>query len=397
MERFLAAGIAMTLAFGIMTAWIADPWAVFLLYGLVFLLGATWAASLLARPRQIRFNFGMALVAIAAAWGVVQLLFGATVNRWATMNAVLLSSANATLFLLSLQLFSNVARREALLRWLLYGGVALALEALFQLYTANRRIFWIFETHDQHEIIMGPVPYHNHFAAIIALVLPIGLYFAFLNSKNLVSHGWMVGLLAGAVFASQSRSGSILVVLEVIILSPLVGRRSSMRAKLARAGIVLLLVIIGGAVAGWEGLWARLHQGDSTRIVVSKTSLEMTRRGPFAGYGLGTWPTVYPTFAHFDDGLFMNQGHDDWLQWAAEGGLPFAAVMACFAVIISIQAFRVRWGAGIPAVLVLCFGDFPLQKPAVCLLLFTIAGAVSASVPWRLSARQCAKAADPAA
>jgi hypothetical protein len=392
-ERFLTLGVALTLAFGVLTAWVADPWAVFLLYGLVFLLGGVWAAGLLlgprpvrtrlVRPRQVRFNFAMALLGMAATWGAAQLVFGATVNRWDTMNSTFLWIANATMYFLALQLFSNQDRRSAFLRWLLYGTMALAVEALFQLYTAGGRVFWIFRIPDHPEIIMGPVPYHNHFAAIVVLVLPIAVYLAFLDAKNLMVYGWTIALLAGAVFASQSRSGAVLVVLELIALSPLVGRQWSTRARMARAGVVLTLVIAGAAVAGWEGLWARLRLGDSTRLITSKTSLEMTAQAPLAGYGLGTWHTVYPMFAHYDDGLFMNQGHDDWLQWAAEGGVPFAAIVAAFALIVSLQAWRVRWGLGIPAVLILCFGDFPLQKPAVALLVFTLAGTVSASVPWR--------------
>ena len=37
---------------------------------------------------------------------------------------------------------------------------------------------------------------------------------------------------------------------------------------------------------------------------------------------MGTWPEAYPGYARFDDGSFVNQAHNDWVQWAAEGGLP---------------------------------------------------------------------------
>ena len=89
-------------------------------------------------------------------------------------------------------------------------------------------------------------------------------------------------------------------------------------------------------------------------------------------------------FAHSDDGLFWNQGHNDWLQAAAEGGIGFAAVLAALAVILSIRAFRSGWGFGIVAVFLLALVDFPLQKPVVSLLLFTLAGAVSAGRLGRL-------------
>jgi O-Antigen ligase len=381
MDLALAVGLLVALGFGVATAWIENSWAVLVLYAFVFLLGGLWAAMALFRPKRIRFNIPAALLWIAAAWAGVQLVFGATVNRWETMNATLLWSANAMVFLLALQLFSKRERREAFLRWLLYGGVALAVEAVFQLYTADGRIFWIFRPNELHGIIMGPVLYHNHFAALIVLVLPIGVYLACRSPQRLFTHGWMVGILAGAVFASQSRSGSILVGGELIVLLPIIWKDSLKRTNPLRAGLLLLFVIIGGAVAGWEGLWNRLHQGDSTRLIASQTSFEMTKSGPLTGYGLGTWPTVYPMFAHFDDGLIMNQGHDDWLQWAAEGGIGFLALLMCFGVAVSIRVFRSAWGLGVPAVLALCFIDFPLQKPAVSLVLFVLAGAVSVGAP----------------
>jgi O-antigen ligase len=185
----------------------------------------------------------------------------------------------------------------------------------------------------------------------------------------------MVGLLAGSVFASESRSGSALVLLELIVLCVFVGESRKPKVRLAIGAVILVFVALGAAIGGWERLWVRLHDSDNTRIVASITSLEMIRRGPIAGYGLGTWPTVYPMFAHFDDGLFMNQAHNDWLQWAVEGGWPLAMLLACLAARISVPALRSGWGFGIPAVLLLCSVDFPLQKPAVSILLFALAGA----------------------
>jgi hypothetical protein len=48
----------------------------------------------------------------------------------------------------------------------------------------------------------------------------------------------------------------------------------------------------------------------------------------WAGLGLGTWSAAYPAYASYDDGTFVNQAHNDWLQWGAEGGLPFPSVAA---------------------------------------------------------------------
>ena len=47
---------------------------------------------------------------------------------------------------------------------------------------------------------------------------------------------------------------------------------------------------------------------------------------PWFGVGLGAWPTVYPSYAIADFGVFANQAHSDWLEWTAEGGLPLGLV-----------------------------------------------------------------------
>ncbi|MCC6420269.1 MAG: hypothetical protein IT429_18705, partial [Gemmataceae bacterium] len=94
------------------------------------------------------------------------------------------------------------------------------------------------------------------------------------------------------------------------------------------------------------------------------------------GVGLGAWPSVYPRYATFDDGLFSNQAHSDWLQWAAEGGVPFAVLLAAFAACLLLPAVRSIWGLGLFAVFGNCLIDYPLQKPAVAAVFFTLAGAL---------------------
>ena len=84
-----------------------------------------------------------------------------------------------------------------------------------------------------------------------------------------------------------------------------------------------------GAVAGWDVIWKRLQEPNpyALRKDFLLSSLEMVRDRPLTGFGLGTWSEVYPGFARFDDGLFANQAHNDWAQWAAEGGIPFFLLM----------------------------------------------------------------------
>jgi hypothetical protein len=95
------------------------------------------------------------------------------------------------------------------------------------------------------------------------------------------------------------------------------------------------------------------------------SSLHMVEAHPFAGTGLGTWPTVYPRYAIVDVGTFANQAHDDWMQFAAEGGLPFGLLVFSLFLWSLRPASRSIWGIGIIAVFLHAFVDYPFSRPAL--------------------------------
>jgi O-antigen ligase len=69
------------------------------------------------------------------------------------------------------------------------------------------------------------------------------------------------------------------------------------------------------------------------RTDVIEPSLAIVRDHPVIGTGAGTWPTVYPQYATMDFGVFMNEAHNDWLQWAGEDAIPDVAVFLALAVL----------------------------------------------------------------
>ena len=58
-----------------------------------------------------------------------------------------------------------------------------------------------------------------------------------------------------------------------------------------------------------------------------ESTVPMIREHPITGSGLGTWAIVYPRFAVFEPGLAVYHAHDEWIEWAAEGGVPFVALL----------------------------------------------------------------------
>ena len=66
-----------------------------------------------------------------------------------------------------------------------------------------------------------------------------------------------------------------------------------------------------------------------------------------------------------DVGVIANQAHDDWLQWTAEGGIPFAILVATLFVWSLRPAFRTVWGIGVVAVFLHAIVDYQFSRPAL--------------------------------
>ena len=375
MESRFAAAIGAVLLCGVATAWMTeDPWAIYGLYIAVFLVGIGYLVSTLINRRPLILHPLQAVPATAALWALAQVALGISVNPSQSLNAALLWTANAVVFFVGTQIFSDRRCNERFRTALVYGGAALSVQAVLQLYTDDKSVFWLFRS-TYHALVMGPVPYHNHFSALILLILPIALHRALTDSRRLFSSGVMAAAMAGAVFASESRSGTALVVAEVAagVLLGAARIAKPIRVRVA-VGLLVVSVIAGGVlVAGADRVLQRYSTGDSTRLPMDVSSLQMIRARPLVGFGLGAWPSVYPKFASFDDGLFSNQAHCDWLQWASEGGVGMALAMAWLGIALSVRAIRSVWGIGIPAVLLLGLIDFPFQKPIVALVFFAVA------------------------
>lgn len=154
-------------------------------------------------------------------------------------------------------------------------------------------------------------------------------------------------------------------------------RVRSLRNNALLFGAIFIMLIMA---AGPAEMLKKFNSPDpyAGRREYSESSLKMIRARPWMGFGLGNWATVYPGYALFDDGLHVNQAHDDWVQWGAEGGLPLLAIMVGIAAWTFRQAFRTMWGIGAAAVFVHCLVDYPIQRISVSLVMFLMLAALAA-------------------
>src|SRR6202162_1309802 len=65
---------------------------------------------------------------------------------------------------------------------------------------------------------------------------------------------------------------------------------------------------------------AREEINGGVRLTIDRDCLRMLIKKPFLGWGLGTFPIVYPEFRSFYTNFFVNQAHNDYLQLLVETG-----------------------------------------------------------------------------
>ncbi|MBI1790322.1 MAG: O-antigen ligase family protein [Acidobacteria bacterium] len=367
-NRFLATAIAGLLLVGILTLWVPYRWAVSLFQTGVFALALAWTLRQVVRPQSWHSSVLLVPLTATVGWGLAQLALGQTVYPWETWNALLKWGTNLALFFLALQVFSDPVLREGFLRTVLYFGAALSVVASVQMYTSEGRVFWLFPT-EYTDFVLGPFVYRNQYAAFMELLLPLALVGALQDRRRMLIHAAMAASMYASVIAGASRAGSVLVTGEVLVIFFLCLRRdrSAARPRLLALGVMAGFALLFTAVVGWDTLWKRFLQQDpyAVRREFVQSSLGMVRDRPAMGFGLGTWSTAYPGYAFYDKGFFANQAHNDWAQWAVEGGLPFFLLMLWIALRSLRPAFRSLWGLGVPCVFLHSLVDYPVERPAL--------------------------------
>src|ERR1017187_5811652 len=242
-----------------------------------------------------------------------------------------------------------------------------AAEATVQNYSSGGKIFWLFAS-GYSEGVMGPFVNRGQYSAWIELLLPVALYLAFSDQRRRVLWGSAAAVLFGSLVAGASRAGFVLAGGELLAVVAVAGVRKFVSRKMLVAASVQIAVLAGIAatVAGWQGLQSRLEtqSSEALRVDAVRASAQMAREHPWLGTG-----------------LFLNQAHNDWAQWAAEGGLPFMLLLAAFCLLCWKKAVPSIYGLGAVAFLLHGLVDYPMQqRPGVAGGVFVMAGAAAAWV-----------------
>jgi O-antigen ligase len=152
-----------------------------------------------------------------------------------------------------------------------------------------------------------------------------------------------------ALVVTGSRSGLASLALGLAVVAVLMWRRLPNQAvRLAVAGYVVLVLV---AAVGWAGVnstidrFAPASRDLNSRAAAWRDTLTVIRDFPWAGVGLGAFGDAMLVYQTGPREVIYLQAHNDYLQFAAEGGV-LVGVPALVLVILILHQVRRRLASG---------------------------------------------------
>jgi hypothetical protein len=365
-DALIPLSFVLALCLATLTLWISAYWPVAVFEISTFLI----AGIALVRGRVPARGTYFPLVALGfvVLWGCFQLITGLTIDRFATERATLQWMTWAAVYYIGVSTLHDESLSKGLRTGIVWFGFAVSVEAILQAYLSPGKVYGLFPS-GYHDFVMGPIVYHTHFAVFVETILPIALALALGEARESYTFLGVSAVLLTAVVVSASRAGLLIGFAEVLCVLLLLYLQKGKIGRKVRFAALTLVIATGvlTLIVGFETASARFSSEPLTagRIQFAVSTLHMIAAHPGLGWGLGCWPAVYPAFATFDPGVFVNQAHSDWLQWTAEGGLPVGLAMLFLALWGIRPAIRSIWGIGVLAVLIHALFDYPFSRPAV--------------------------------
>src|SRR5437867_2536062 len=415
----LAAIVFTTLAFGAV-----EPWSLALfelmLVGLLLLWGIK---ATLNRHLEITIPATALPIAALLLLGMAQsVVFTNAVGRRAGLSMDVEATRQTVTelffigasFIVAANFFVTRQRLFLLANVLIVFGAVVAAFALIQNFTWQGRFYWLRAT---PWTVFGPFVNHSHFAGYMAMLVPVplALMLKAIRGQARLLYGFAAALMGTAAIVSGSRSGIISLAAAVVLLAVL-NRRCTVgavydravidrayRFRLSRIGpisLVTLSIIAGVLWVGATPVLERLGQAvdqlvrsgspDVSRAMIWQDTVKIIRDYPILGAGLGTYDTIYPTYAHTEELFGLDYAHNDYLQVLAEAGAVGGLIAVWFIVVIFSAASRgirsrdplfaslaLAGAAGILGVLVQSLSDTDLQIPSNALLFLVLSAVVS--------------------
>jgi O-antigen ligase len=290
--------------------------------------------------------------------------------------------------------------------FLLVAGIFEALLGLVQYFLAPG---WILGYQSPFAQTSGTLINRNHFAGLLEMFIPVTFGLAYISARRYqeVARPYSY-LLAGAFMGlgllfSLSRMGIFSFLTTALFLALILQLRNSQRRMTVALGFGMVgMVVVGALWIGIDGIverYSELTTQDSIlrdgRVLVYRDALRMIAANP-AGVGTGNFQDRFREYQTYHPDLLFDHAHNDYLETAAEWGLPIAAAFWSFLIFVVIRGVRLFVSIESPeqrGILLACTGavfsilvhsltDFNLQIPSNAMLFFTFVG-ISLALPFK--------------
>jgi O-antigen ligase len=332
------------------------------------------AYLIFAGKQPLRFTLPFACPLLMACYGIGQTLWSSEKIVYNGLEKSLFWLSLALIGLIASQAFQKQRIAEQVRRAIALFGSFEALLSILEQASHTGKYFWLIPS--GFPDVYGTFPYYNNFAQLIELTLPITLWEGLRHRSIKFPYLLLSALQVGAVVASASRAGAILVMMELlaVLLLAWFRRRQTMSATVLALALGLSAAFTW--VAGFQHVVQKLERPDqlANRRLMNRSSINMIRERPLTGWGLGAYAPVYKMFALYDDGTWVNRAHNDYLEWAAEGGIPYACLMLILIIWSIRPAVRSVWGIGLLALYLHALVDYPFARLGTCAWFFALAG-----------------------
>ena len=415
-------------------------WAGALLAVLVFTVLAGWLLLCLAgkaslsQPALRQARIPLALLVLVQAWVFVQLQYlprpivevlspqayawhikegwlSISLDREIGKYYLLRGCAFTAGFFLTLALVNTRDRVRILLQVLVFSGTFQAAYGAFMVLSGLELGFFV-EKYVGQGVATGTFVNRNHLAGYLVMCLSAGIGLMMSQLAKERSPDWKerirrwlrlllspkirlriyLGVMVVALVLTRARMGNIafFVALGLAgVLAVTAGQRFSWRVVIFLGSVFVLDMLILGKWFGLDKLAERLARTQPEaegRVEVSQYVLDYISHFPLTGSGGGTFYGILPNFQPPDMAGFTKHAHNDYLQFAAELGIPAAGVLMLVVALAMLKAFDAQRHSGSSLIRGACFAvnmtiiwaalhsmtDFNLQIPANALTFVTI-------------------------
>jgi O-antigen ligase len=270
-------------------------------------------------------------------------------------------------------------------------GSALSIYGLLQYFGVLGHSWWM-----PREFLAATYVNHNHFSGYLELVIPatIGALLAFKGRGVLLVSG-LAGALALMVLAfvfAQSRGAWISLLLALFVMNAIFAKRRILGKKGALLFILLVILVFSFICFGRMAPSKRIEAiaqtvtGEASpemRLEIWRATLEIIRRNPVTGTGIGTFIWAFTPFRpEALNDIQANFAHNDYLEAASEMGLAAPVIMVwLLAVLIgrgfsrkrALDPLAIGCAAGVLSLAAHSMVDFNFHIPANMLLFIVFA------------------------